>query len=57
MIRRTCKLVNGRVPVLASVSDTVWVESGRVAEIAADADDRDTPDEAVRMLTQVDTFQ
>jgi 4-hydroxy-tetrahydrodipicolinate synthase len=36
-IRRTCKLVNGRVPVLASVSDTVLVESERVAEIAADA--------------------
>src|SRR5665213_4068250 len=37
MIRKTCELVRGRVPVLASVSDTVLVESERVEEIAADA--------------------
>jgi dihydrodipicolinate synthase/N-acetylneuraminate lyase len=37
MIRQTCKLTNGRVPVLVSVTDTVLVESERVAEIAANA--------------------
>jgi dihydrodipicolinate synthase/N-acetylneuraminate lyase len=37
MIRQTCRFAKGRVPVLVSVSDTVLVESERVAEIAADA--------------------
>jgi len=37
MIRQTCRLVNGKVPVLVSVSDTVLVESERMVEIAADA--------------------
>src|SRR6516225_6739931 len=34
MIRRTCQLVHGRVPVLVSVTDTVLVESERIAEIS-----------------------
>jgi dihydrodipicolinate synthase/N-acetylneuraminate lyase len=37
MIRKTCQFVGGRVPVLASVSDTVLVESERVEEAAANA--------------------
>lgn len=37
VIRETCKAVRGRVPVLASVTDTALAESERVAELAADA--------------------
>jgi dihydrodipicolinate synthase/N-acetylneuraminate lyase len=37
VIRHACKLVNGKVPVLVSVTDTSLVESERMAEIAADA--------------------
>jgi dihydrodipicolinate synthase/N-acetylneuraminate lyase len=37
MIRRACKLVNARVPVLACVSDTALVESERMVDIAAEA--------------------
>ena len=37
MIRQTCRLANGRVPVLVSVSDTALVESERLSEVAADA--------------------
>ena len=37
IIRHTCKLVNAKVPVLVSVSDTSLVESERMADVAADA--------------------
>jgi 4-hydroxy-tetrahydrodipicolinate synthase len=37
VIRQTCTSVNGRVPVLVSVSDTSLVESERLAAIAAEA--------------------
>jgi dihydrodipicolinate synthase/N-acetylneuraminate lyase len=37
MIRETCRLVNGRVPVLACVTDTAYVESTRLARIAQEA--------------------
>jgi dihydrodipicolinate synthase/N-acetylneuraminate lyase len=37
MIRQTCRLATGRVPVLVSVSDTALIESERLSEIAAEA--------------------
>ncbi len=37
LIERTCRLVNGRVPVLVGVSDTAFVESLAVARWAAEA--------------------
>jgi dihydrodipicolinate synthase/N-acetylneuraminate lyase len=37
MIRKSCELAKGRVPVLVCVTDTALAESERVAEIAADA--------------------
>lgn len=36
LFERTCKLVNGRVPVLACVTDTAFVESVNLAAYAAD---------------------
>lgn len=36
LLERTCKLVNGRVPVLACVTDTAFVESVNLASFAAD---------------------
>jgi dihydrodipicolinate synthase/N-acetylneuraminate lyase len=37
LIERTCRLVNGRVPVLVGISDTALVESVRLADVAARA--------------------
>jgi 4-hydroxy-tetrahydrodipicolinate synthase len=37
LIRRTCRQVAGRVPVLAGISDTSFAESVRVARAAAEA--------------------
>jgi dihydrodipicolinate synthase/N-acetylneuraminate lyase len=37
VIRRTCELVAGRVPVLVGITDTSYVESVRMAEFAARA--------------------
>ena len=37
VIRRTCELVGGRVPVLVGVTDTSYTESVRLAEFAARA--------------------
>jgi 4-hydroxy-tetrahydrodipicolinate synthase len=37
LVRRVCKQVNGRVPVLVGVTDTVFTESLRLARGAADA--------------------
>ncbi|QHI70887.1 dihydrodipicolinate synthase family protein [Tichowtungia aerotolerans] len=36
LLERTCKLVNGRVPVLACVTDTSFTESVHLAQVAAD---------------------
>jgi 4-hydroxy-tetrahydrodipicolinate synthase len=36
LLERTCKLVDGRVPVLACITDTAFVESVNLAEFAAD---------------------
>ena len=37
MIEHTCRLVNGRVPVLVGITDTAFVESVSVARCAAEA--------------------
>ncbi|MDD2456270.1 MAG: dihydrodipicolinate synthase family protein [Kiritimatiellae bacterium] len=37
LVKRVCKLVKGRVPVLTGVTDTVFTESLRLAETAAEA--------------------
>ena len=37
LVRRTCKLVNGRVPVLVGITDTAATESIRLAETAKEA--------------------
>ncbi|MGV3640286.1 MAG: dihydrodipicolinate synthase family protein [Adhaeribacter sp.] len=37
LLRQTCRLVAGRVPVLAGITDTVLTESLRLADTAADA--------------------
>ena len=37
LVRRVCKQVNGRVPVLVGITDTVFTESMRLAESAARA--------------------
>jgi len=37
LIERTCRQVNGRVPVLVGITDTVFVESVRMAGLAAAA--------------------
>lgn len=37
LVKRVCKLVKGRVPVLVGVTDTVFTESVRLAETAAEA--------------------
>ncbi|MCA9039687.1 MAG: dihydrodipicolinate synthase family protein [Planctomycetaceae bacterium] len=36
VLERTCKLVNGRVPVIVGITDTSYVESVNLAEFAAD---------------------
>lgn len=37
LVERTCRLVNGRVPVLSGITDTSFVESVRMADFAAQA--------------------
>ncbi len=37
LVRRTCAAVRGRVPVLVGITDTAFVESVRMARVAADA--------------------
>jgi len=37
VIERTCRQVNGRIPVLVGITDTAFVESVSVAKVAADA--------------------
>jgi dihydrodipicolinate synthase/N-acetylneuraminate lyase len=37
LIKRTCKIVNGRVPVLAGISDSAFSESLNLARIAGDS--------------------
>jgi len=37
LIERTCRQVNGRVPVLVGITDTAFVESVHLAEVAAEA--------------------
>lgn len=37
LIRKVCQQVNGRVPVLVGITDTAFVESVRLAHVAADA--------------------
>ena len=37
LIERTCRQVNGRVPVLVGITDTAFVESAQVAGLAAQA--------------------
>ncbi len=37
LIERTCRQVNGRVPVLVGITDTAFVESVRMAGLAAEA--------------------
>jgi 4-hydroxy-tetrahydrodipicolinate synthase len=37
LIERTCRQVQGRVPVLVGITDTAFVESVRVAQVAAQA--------------------
>jgi len=37
LIERTCRQVNGRVPILVGVTDTAFVESVRMAGLAAEA--------------------
>ena len=36
MIRQSCRLVGGRVPVLVGITDTSFIESLNVARVAAD---------------------
>jgi len=37
LIKRTCQLVKGRVPVLVGITDTAFVESVNLAKVSADA--------------------
>jgi dihydrodipicolinate synthase/N-acetylneuraminate lyase len=37
LIKQTCKIVNGRVPVLAGISDSAFSESLNLASVAADS--------------------
>lgn len=37
LIKKVCRIVNGRVPVLAGITDTAFVESINIAHVAADA--------------------
>ena len=37
VIRESCRIVNGRVPVLVGITDTAFVESVKLAKVAAEA--------------------